>query len=104
MTEIKNLSILRQEYLLPHLVIKIRLLIIRYKKDVINGFSHNYNFYNDNREKYVSKLIKFVNSKKLKRCFITSAGTEATDIDSFKTSKELYGSSINKNKNWDNYY
>ena len=53
-------------------------------------------FYNDNREKYVSKLIKFVNSKKLKRCFLTSAGTEATET-ALKLAR-IYGSSINKNK------
>lgn len=66
------------------------------KKVLSSGFSHNYNFYNDNREKYVSKLIKFVNSKKLKRCFLTSAGTEATET-ALKLAR-IYGSSVNKNK------
>ena len=66
------------------------------KKVLKNGFSHNYNFYNDYREKYNSKLIKFINSKKLKKCFLTSAGTEATET-ALKLAR-IYGSSINKKK------
>ena len=66
------------------------------KKVLNNGFSHNYNFYNDYREKYISKLIKFINTKKLKKCFLTSAGTEATET-ALKLSR-IYGSSISKNK------
>lgn len=66
------------------------------KKVLSNGFSHNYNFYNDYREKYISKLIKFVSSRKLKKCFLTSAGTEATET-ALKLAR-IYGSSINKNK------
>ncbi len=66
------------------------------KKVLSNGFSHNYNFYNDYREKYISKLIKFVSSRKLKKCFLTSAGTEATET-ALKLAR-IYGSSINKKK------
>ncbi len=66
------------------------------KKVLQNGFSHNYNFYNDYREKYISKLIKFINSKKLKKCFLTSAGTEATET-ALKLAR-IYGSTINKKK------
>ncbi len=66
------------------------------KKVLKNGFSHNYNFYNDYREKYISKLIRFINTKKLKKCFLTSAGTEATET-ALKLAR-IYGSTINKKK------
>ncbi len=66
------------------------------KKVLKDGFSHNYNFYNNYREKYISKLIEFINSKKLKKCFLTSAGTEATET-ALKLAR-IYGSSINKSK------
>ena len=66
------------------------------KQAIDKGFNHSYNFYNDYREKYISKLIKFINSPKLKKCFLTSAGTEATE-SAIKLSR-IYGSSVNKEK------
>ena len=66
------------------------------KKAMDKGFNHSYHYYNEYREKYVSKLIKFINSPKLKKCFLTSAGTEATET-AIKLAR-IYGSSINKNK------
>ena len=43
-------------------------------KDYINkaldkGFNHSYSYYHDFRENYISQLIKFINSPKLKKCF-----------------------------------
>jgi 4-aminobutyrate aminotransferase / (S)-3-amino-2-methylpropionate transaminase / 5-aminovalerate transaminase len=66
------------------------------KEAMDKGFNHSYHYYNEYREKYVSKLIKFINSPKLKKCFLTSAGTEATET-AIKLAR-IYGSSINKNK------
>ena len=41
------------------------------KQAVDKGFNHTYHYYNNYRELYVSKLIKFVNSQKLKKCFFS---------------------------------
>ncbi len=66
------------------------------KEAMDKGFNHSYHYYNEYREKYISKLIKFINSPKLKKCFLTSAGTEATET-AIKLAR-IYGSSHNKNK------
>ena len=66
------------------------------KQAVDKGFNHTYHFYNNYRELYVSKLIKFVNSPKLKKCFLVSSGTEATET-AIKVAR-IHGKSINKNK------
>ena len=66
------------------------------KQAVDKGFNHTYHYYNNYRELYVSKLIKFVNSQKLKKCFLVSSGTEATET-AIKVAR-IYGGSINKNK------
>ena len=39
------------------------------KQAIDKGFNHSYHYYNDYRERYVSKLIKFINSPKLKNVF-----------------------------------
>lgn len=49
--------------------------------DVLNSsLSHSYVYYNKYRQEYISKLIKFVNRKKLNKCFFASAGTEVTEV------------------------
>jgi len=42
--------------------------------------SHSYIYYNKYRQEYISKLIKFINKKKLNKCFFVSAGTESTEV------------------------
>ena len=66
------------------------------KKAINKGFNHSYHYYNDFREKYISKLIKFINSSKLNKCFLASAGTEVIEA-AIKFSR-IYGSSFNKKK------
>jgi len=66
------------------------------KQAVDKGFNHTYHFYNNYREQYVSKLIKFINSPKLNKCFLVSSGTEATET-AIKVAR-IHGGSINKNK------
>ena len=66
------------------------------KKAINQGFNHSYHYYNDFREKYISKLIKFINSSKLNKCFLASAGTEVIEA-AIKFSR-IYGSSFNKKK------
>ena len=70
-------------------------------KDYINkaldkGFNHSYSYYHDFRENYISQLIKFINSPKLKKCFLASAGTETTEA-AIKLAR-VHGSSIRKEK------
>lgn len=65
-------------------------------KALKRGFNHSYSYYNDFREKYISELIKFINSPKLKKCFLASAGTEVTEA-AIKLAR-IHGSSINKRK------
>ena len=45
-----------------------------------SSLSHSYVYYNKFRQEYISKLIKFVNRKKLNKCFFASAGTESTEV------------------------
>ena len=56
----------------------------RFKKKIIevlnSSLSHSYVYYNKFRQEYISKLIKFVNRKKLNKCFFASAGTESTEV------------------------
>ena len=66
------------------------------KKAIDRGFNHTYHYYNQYREEYVSKLIKFINSPKLNKCFLTSSGTEATET-AIKLDR-IYGSSFFKEK------
>ena len=46
-----------------------------FKKNIIKalskGFNHSYTYYNDFREQYIKKLIEFINSPKLKKCFFS---------------------------------
>ena len=50
-------------------------------KEVLNSpISHSYTYYNKFRQEYVQKLIKFVNKKKLNKCFFMSSGTESTEV------------------------
>ena len=65
-------------------------------KALNNGYSHSYSYYNEYREKYISELIKFVDSPKLKKCFLASAGTETTEA-AIKLSR-VYGLSSHKEK------
>ena len=60
------------------------------------GVCHSYNYYNFFREKYLQKLIEFVGNKKLKKCFLVSSGTEATEA-AFKFVR-THGISINSSK------
>ena len=66
------------------------------KQAIDKGFNHSYHYYNQYRENYISKLIKFINSPKLNKCFLTSSGTEATET-AIKLAR-IHGSSIDKNK------
>ena len=56
----------------------------RFKKKIIevlnSSLSHSYVYYNKFRQEYISKLIKFVNRKKLNKCFFASVGTESTEV------------------------
>ena len=75
---------------------KNKSLINKISKVMHKGIFHSYNFYNYYREEYISKLIKFINQKKLNKCHLVSSGTEATE-----TALKLvrtYGKSKNKNK------
>ena len=73
--------------------------LIKKIKDVLkNPISHSYVYYNKYRQEYVSKLIKFVNQKKLNQCFFMSSGTESTEValklirlNGLKQSKEKKG-------------
>ena len=49
------------------------------KKTLDSPISHSYNYYNHQRFNYTKSLIKFVNNKKLNKCYLLSAGTEATE-------------------------
>ena len=49
-------------------------------KEVLNSpLSHSYTYFNKFRQEYNYKLIKFVNNKKLNKCFFMSSGTESTE-------------------------
>tara|TARA_Y100001970_G_C14256359_1_gene875756 strand:+ start:2864 stop:4150 length:1287 start_codon:yes stop_codon:yes gene_type:complete len=64
-------------------------------KEVLSSpLSHSYTYYNKFREEYNYKLIKFVNKKKLNKCFFMSSGTESTEA-AFKL---LRLNGLNKNK------
>ena len=58
--------------------------------------SHTYNYYHSNRLKYSRDLIKFINNKKLNKCYLLSSGSEATEA-SLKLMR-LYGTKLKKNK------
>lgn len=61
------------------------------------GINHSYTYYNEQREKYISKLINFIGSKNLKKCFLVSAGTEATEA-AIKASRIFCSDQFNKEK------
>jgi len=72
-------------------------ILEKYVKTAIDsGICHTYNYYNFYRERYSQELINFVGSKKLKKCFLVSSGTEATEA-ALKFAR-LYGTKINKKK------
>ncbi len=72
-----------------------------FKRNILSalklGFNHSYTYYNDQREKYISKLIKFIDSKKLKKCFLVSAGTEATEA-AIKAARTFCSDQFNEKK------
>lgn len=49
------------------------------KKTLNSPISHSYNYYNMQRYLYSKSLVKFINNKKLNKCYLLSAGTEATE-------------------------
>lgn len=65
-------------------------------KALNKGFNHSYTYYNEFREQYISELIKFINSPKLKKCYLASAGTEVTEA-AIKLAR-IHGASLNKEK------
>lgn len=78
------------------------------KKTLDSPISHSYNYYNHQRYNYTKALIKFVNNKKLNKCYLLSAGTEATEASlklmrlkglNFHGSKEKIGI-ISLKGNW----
>ena len=75
---------------------KNKYLIKKISKVMNKGIFHSYNYFNDCREEYISKLIKFINKKKLNKCHLVSSGTEATET-ALKLVK-TYGKSKNKDK------
>ena len=66
------------------------------KKTLDSQPSHTYNYYHSNRLKYSRDLIKFVNNKKLDKCYLLSSGSEATEA-SLKLMR-LSGTKSKKNK------
>ncbi len=65
-------------------------------KEVLNSpLSHSYTYYNKFRQEYNYKLIKFVNNKKLNKCFFMSSGTESTEA----AVKLMRLNGLKKNKN-----
>jgi len=54
-----------------------------FKKRIIktlnSPISHSYNYFNYPRAEYTKSLIKFVNNKKLNKCYLLSSGTEALE-------------------------
>lgn len=74
---------------------------------VLNSpISHSYTYYNQFREEYIKKLIKFVGKKKLNKCFFMSSGTESTEaalklmrLNGLKKSKKKIGI-ISLSGNW----
>ena len=54
--------------------------LIKKIQEVLNSpLMHTYIYYNKFRYEYIRKLIKFINQKKLKKCYLTSSGTESTE-------------------------
>ena len=54
-------------------------LINSINRTLRSPISHSYSYYNNARLKYIKKLINFIDNKKLNRCYLVSAGTEATE-------------------------
>ena len=54
--------------------------LIKKIQEVLNSpITHSYVYYNKFRYEYIKKLIKFINKKKLSKCYLTSSGTESTE-------------------------
>jgi 4-aminobutyrate aminotransferase / (S)-3-amino-2-methylpropionate transaminase / 5-aminovalerate transaminase len=48
-------------------------------KTLNSPISHSYNYFNIQRYQYSRELIKFINNRKLNKCYLLSSGTEATE-------------------------
>lgn len=70
-------------------------LIKNLKKTLDKKLLHSYAYLNDNREKYLKKLVKFA-GKNFEKAFLMSAGTEATEA-ALKLMR-LYGQKVKKRK------
>jgi len=70
-------------------------IINEVKKTLNSPISHSYNYYNQQRYEYTKALIKFIDNKKLNKCYLLSAGTEATEA-ALKLMR-LKGISLKKN-------
>ena len=70
-------------------------LIKNLKKTLDKKLLHSYAYLNDNREKYLKKLVKFA-GKNFEKAFLMSAGTEATEA-ALKLMR-LHGQKIKKKK------
>ena len=71
------------------------ILIKNLKKALDKKLLHSYAYFNDNREKYLKKLVKFA-GKNFDKAFLMSAGTEATEA-ALKLMR-LYGKKEKKRK------
>jgi 4-aminobutyrate aminotransferase-like enzyme len=56
-----------------------KVVINEVKKTLNSPISHSYNYYNKQRYEYTKALVKFIDNKKLNKCYLLSAGTEATE-------------------------
>ena len=54
-------------------------VIKKVKATLDSPISHTYNYFNNSRYEYSKSLIKFINNKKLSKCYLLSSGTEATE-------------------------
>lgn len=70
-------------------------LIKNLKKSLDKKLLHSYVYFNESREKYLNKLVKFAGSN-FEKAFLMSAGTEATEA-ALKLMR-LYGIKKNKRK------
>ena len=70
-------------------------LIKNLKKTLDKKLLHSYAYLNDNREKYLKKLVKFA-GKNFEKAFLMSAGTEATEA-ALKLMR-LHGKKVKKKK------
>ena len=71
--------------------------LIKKVQEVLNSpLTHSYVYYNKFRYEYIKKLIKFIDHKKLNKCYLMSSGTESTEA-ALKLMR-LNGKKINNEK------